>query len=234
MAAIGVILLLLAVFKLTQDHYEGRIDRLGEEVRVEKIRASKLEKIAEGRYQKIVADSLEKKELKLLVDSLKIKAENPIIVENIVIRLKDVDNEITDIKVSDSLIDFIDYYPSKEDAYIKYYASLNLFTNTYQSKFRFKKFPLSVVVNGIGGGLSMSNIVVPDFVEVESYDFQSRKLHQKEPDDFGWLAGAGYYNNLIEDGSGLEVIGGIRYKKVYFLGTIQTNSTVGVKTLIEF
>lgn len=233
LAAIGIVLLLLAVFKLTQSHYQNIIEDTNDELRTEIIKSSKLEKIKDGYYTKLVADTLKDKELNKLVDSLKIQVKNPVIVERIVVRPKDSKSEITDISVSDSIVEFTDYYPSKEDPYIKYHASLNTFTNKYVGAFRFKKIPITVTI-GKEGSLSKANIIVPDFMEVESYDFQSTSLIETKPDNFGWLAGVGYYNRLPSLDQGVEVLGGLRYKKVYVLGSVQTNATIGIKSLIEF
>lgn len=233
LAAIGIVLLLLAVFKLTQSHYESKLEAVNEELRTEIIRTSKLEKIKDGYYTKLVADTLKLEELTYLVDSLKVEVKNPIIVERIVVRPKDSSNEIKEVLINDSIIEFTDYYPSKEDPYIKYHASLNTFTKKYIGSFRFKKIPITVVIDE-KGGLSKSSILVPEFMEVESYDFQSVKLTKTKPDNFGWLAGVGYYNRLSSIDQGVEVLGGLRYKKVYVLGSVQTNTTIGIKSLIEF
>lgn len=233
LAAIGIVLLLLAVFKLTQSHYQNKIGDVNEELRTEIIKSSKLEKVKDGYYTKLVADSLKTKELDKLVDSLEMQVKNPVIVERIVVRPKDSKNEIKDVVINDSIVEFTDYYPSKEDPYIKYHASLNTFTNKYVGAFRFKKIPITIAI-GQEGELSRANITVPDFMEVESYDFQSTKLKATKPDNFGWLAGVGYYNRLPSIDQGVEVLGGLRYKKIYVLGSVQTNATIGIKSLIEF
>jgi hypothetical protein len=234
LAVIGAIVLLLTAFKLTQVYYENKIEKGAEDLRKQIIKNSELIKESEGHYSKIVADSMRKKELLKIIDSLKIKADNPAIVERIVVKPKDSEKEIPEVTTSDSLIYFTDYYPSILDPYITYSARLNLFTKKYTGSFRFKKIPISIIVNQEAGGLSKANIIVPDFLEVESYDFQSTRLNPQTTDEFGWLVGAGYFNDILSQREGAEFTAGARYKKAYLLGSVQTNGTVGLKTLIEF
>ena len=59
-------------------------------------------------------------------------------------------------------------------------------------------------------------------------------MEEEEPNNFGWLGGVGYFNNVNTQEQGIELIGGMRYKKVYLLGSAQTNATIGAKLLLEF
>lgn len=233
--AIGVILLLLAVFKFTQGYYEDRIFEEIDKARVEKIRASKLEKIADGHYQRIIADSNTIRELNIKVDSLEVEVKNPKIVEKLVVDFEVIEKPVDGFVVNDSIITINDSYPDKVSPFVTYDFNLNLITNKSLGKFKFNKIPIDIIISEEKDGLHKADIIAPDFIIVDDFTFNSLPMaEENRVDNFGWLAGAGMYNNFVEQRSGLELTGGLRYKKVYLLGSIQTNSIVSAKALIEF
>lgn len=234
LVSIGVVLLVLTVFKLTQVYYKNLLDEEAQKVRVERIKTSKLEKVAEGQYQKLIADTLTIKQLKEKVDSLKIESDNPRIVEKLVLDFPKVDKPVDKVIKTDSIITVEDSYPNKKSPFVKYNFSLNLSTRESSGKFTLSKIPINIVVSEKIGNVHKADIIAPDFIVIDDFTFQSLPMKREEPDNFGWLAGAGMFNNAVEQRSGLRLTGGIRYKKIYLLGSVQTNLTAGVTALIEF
>ena len=231
--AVGTLLILLAFFKLTQNYYREEIRAAKQKTKVQLLRNSKLVKVAEGQYEKLVADTLTKNQLKRIVDSLKIKVDNPVIVERIIIKYKDVQTAIEDITVQDSIVQVVDYYPNKSNPYITHRSKVNTLTKKGTGDFSFGKLPISVVVSE-EDGIYKASLKAPDFVELENFDFQATPLEPVEKDNWGTLLGAGYIQNFTEKTHGIGISGGIRYRKIYLLGTVQTNSTAGLTLLIEF
>jgi hypothetical protein len=233
LAAVGVIVLLLAAFKLMQVRHQKELDELRSELKDERIEKAELKKVTEGHYTKIVADNRTIEELECKVDSLRLKVKDPRIVEKIILRPRDEKHRIDEVVIKDSIIEITDYYPNKSNPFLKYYARLNTLNGKHVGQFIFDKIPISIVISK-HKGLHKSDIIVPSFIEVESFDFESTSLDIPKVDNFGWLAGAGYFSNLRTKENGIEITAGLRYKRAYLLGTARTDSTVGLKTLIEF
>lgn len=234
LTAVGGIILLLAVFFLTKGYYNDLVEDAKEETRVERIRASTLEKVAEGHYRKRVADTLTIRDLKKVVDSLGIEIKKkPKIVERIVFKFIEVEKPVDGFVVTDSTFELEDTYPDKVAPFIKYNFKYSFLTSQSQGKFTIGKIPIGIVISG-ERGVYQADIKAPDFIEVESIDFQGTPFEDYTPNHFGWLAGVGYYNNILEQTNSLGLSGGIRYRKLYVIGSVQTNTTVAIKSLIEF
>ena len=232
---IGAILLALSVFKCTKSHYEYKLNEKKEELRREVIKSSKLEKVAEGHYKKLVADTLKIKQLEGLIAILNIPTKgSPRIVEKVVMEPIYIEKPIYNVKFTDSIVYTTDYYPDEQKPFLKYSSEINLSSKNSVGKFKFYEIPISIVVSENEDGTFTTDLKAPEFISIKDFDFQSLPLDSPKIDNFGWLVGGGYFKDIARQEQGIEITGGLRYKDWYLLGSAQTNSTVGLKVLTEF
>ena len=230
----AIILASIITFKVTDYFADKRLEKERIETRKLKIANSKLEKISEGHYQKLVADTLTKKQLRERIDELEIKVKDGVLVAESNIKPKDVEKQIDSVLITPDSISIIDYYPKKENFFIKYSALLNLKDSTQIGKFSFSPLSISMVVSEQEDGTFLTDLKAPDFITLESLDVQSLPLTPPKIDNFGFLAGGGV-NRGFQDGSlGYEIMAGLRIKKFNLITSVNTQQQFGLAALIEF
>lgn len=235
--SLALVLLLFVVFWVTKHSYDNKLEEILLEKRTATIKNDSLRKISDGYYKKLVADTLTKRELKKLVDSLNIEVKNPrvVIVTEFIPRNEEEDSPAEESSYTDSIYYSTDYYPQKENYFIKHSSEIDLKLKKDKGRFSFgQPIKITMAVEQLADGTFETSLNAPDFIQLEKFDFQSLPMTEKKPDNFGWLAGAGYFNNITTQEQGIEITGGLRLNKFYLLGSAQTNSTLGLKALLEF
>lgn len=208
-------------------------EKIKRELRIERIKNDSIKKVAEGHYSKLIADTLTKKQLKKRVKELEFRIENPIETGVIVLNFDEKETNTKGVK-KESIIKIEDYYPSKEDPFITYNASINTFDYTTRGMFQIRNLEL-LTAKGVNKDDTKSfEIKVPGYISVSSLDIQSRENYVPKKDDFGYLLGGSavmdYNTNDVHAGINF----GIRYKKTYLtVGTV-TNNTIQTGLTFEF
>ncbi len=232
-----IILLFLGIMQFNKCSSDKEKDKLKAELHAQILRGDKLKKISDTQYEKLVADTLTKKQLKHVVDSLGIAVKNPLIVTKIVYQQKTVEKDVDGIVVKDSVVNVEDYYPSKEKQTIKYTSKIDLKTSKGTSKFEFKPQSMDLVVSQEDNGLWKATFKTDnEFVNINSVDVLALPSVTKEvvTNNWGTLGGLKYNTSMSDKSSSLEVLGGIRYKKVNVIGSASTNKELGVGLILEF
>lgn len=224
----------LAAMKVTQVVYQAKVDRVEALVRVEVIKNSKLTKINEGLYSKLVADTLTKREMKRVIDSLGLELKNAILVAEVVFKPKDTIKEIITVGYKDSIINIQDFYPSKKNPFIEYSAKYNLKDSIGFGEFKFTPVKLALGIGQNKDGTFRVNTKVPEFIEVTTVDVKALPIAKPKPDNFGLIFGAGYGTNLTNKEQFLKASAGVRVKKIYIEAEGATNNTVSAGLKFEF
>jgi hypothetical protein len=165
------------------------------------------------------------------------KVKNPKIVTRIQYINRDVETKIDGIVVKDSTVKFRDSYPTKENPTISYEGEINLITKQGKGKFNFKPQNLDLIISETETGLWKSTLKTDsEYVIINSLDVQSLPSVTKEQkvDNWGVLGGVKFNTTLNESDQNLELLGGIRYKKIFVIGSANTNKQIGIGTLFEF
>jgi hypothetical protein len=226
---IVIIISLLFTNKCSKDNSESFKKRLQNEL----IKNDKLTLDKEGIYRKYVSDSLTKKQLNKKVRDLEIKVKNPIIVEKIVLRPVDVSKKPDTVFIEGKNIKITDYYPSKQDAFLRYNFLKN--NNSEVSKFTFiKDLNIDLVIVETDLGILEAKIKAPNFIKLGNVeiDMLPNKIKQKSK-KFGFLIGAGLDKNKNKE-MGITVNTGLRYNKTYLQIQATTNQSIGISLTKEF
>ena len=231
-----IIVVGLIFLKVGEHFYYKKTEELRAEIKKERIRADELIKVNEGYYQKLVADTLTKKQLKKQVDSLQLAVKNPIIVEKIKFIPKDIEKPVDGIIVKDSIISTEDYYPKQgEDYFVKYTSEINIKTQKGVGKFSFgKPISLNLAIGEQKDGTYRVDTRLPDYINIESIDVQALPMTPQKKDNFGLLIGAGAGKDFKDNSTYLQLTSGIRYKKVYLNIGAGTNKTINGTVTFEF
>lgn len=221
-----IILLSLGAYKLSDYLNKKKIEEKATELREYRIKNNTLVKISEGYYSKLVADTLTKKELREKVRSLELEVENPIIVEVIKFVPKEIDTEIGEVEVLNDTIRQTDYYPQKEDYYVKYSSKTNIKTEKGVGNFSFQPQEFKLAIGQKEDGTYEVKTRLPEYFEITGLDVQALPMTPKKKDNFGILLGGGYGQNLTTKEEFLNIQAGVRYKKTYFFLNGGTNNTL--------
>ena len=234
-----LILLILVGCLIISNHVNKKAKEKAQiELRTEKLRGSSLEKLSEGYYRKLVADSLTKKELiKLSKEIIELKGREPVVVQKIKFIPKPKEKKIDTVKKEKDSIFIVDYYPSKENSFLKYTNRFSTKTQTGNSKFDLNSIDIDIVMTQRKDGMFEANIKTPKFITVQNVDIQSIPLIYNQPkkDNYGILVGINYGKNLNSNNSRqfLELDSFIRYKKIYLGGGINTRGDVKAGIKVE-
>lgn len=228
----GVVIFLIA-FNLGRDSKNKSFRNEQLKLKKEIIKNDALKKIKNGLYTKVVADTLKITELQRLADSLKLELKNPKVVVNTIYKFKELNTPVDNIKVKDSTIEISDAYPSKENPFIEYSATINLSSNKGLGKFTVNPLSISLGIVQNKNGTYSLNKKVPDFISVSSIDVQSIPIEYKTPDNFGFIVGAGAGRDFRDNSAYIILSAGIRVKKLYFEASGATNQTLAAKFKIE-
>ena len=230
-----IILLLIGGWFIHTNILKDKIDDANLEARIEKLRASKLEKISDVQSRKIVADSLTQRELNKRVKELEIALEaKPKIVWKTEFITKEIDKEVDEVSLDSNLVSVVDYYPKKEGYFVKYTNKIDLTTSEGKSNWQFNPITVSGVLSQREDGIYQIDFKHPDFMSIESIEVQATPLTEVRPDNFGFILGAGVGKDFEDNNTFFKVNGGIRYKKVYLMIGGTTNQLVDGSLNFEF
>lgn len=231
---LAIALLLVAVVMLWFQRDQARKEtfRTTQELRKKIISADKLEKLSEGYYQKLIADTLTKKQLnKLAADIIELKNREPISVTTTIIKPVEVIKETDDISVKEDSVFIEDYYPEKENSFLKYTNRLSLSSLKGVSKFKFDSIKLQQVVTKKENGLYQVDFKGPEFLELQSLDIQTEPIKETKRDKIGILLGTNYGKSMNTDTEFIGINAYLRVNKFYagFGATSQNDFTAGIK-----
>lgn len=225
-AVVIVMILALVGLKLTRDYYKKEIEKVEYRERVAIIKNDSLTKLAEGLYTKVVADTATIKQLRKVVDSLKLEIKDPEVIIKTVFVPKEVEKPIDGIVVKDSIIQTKDNYPNSVNPFVKYESTIDVKKGTGVGKFSFNPIEMNLVIGENEDGTHSLTTKLPEYFQVSSVEVLSKPMEVKEEDNFGWLVGVGggkdFYNNTPYLGGSL----GIRYKKYYLDVVVGSNNSV--------
>ena len=229
-----IILILLTAGYFGRQYYQNQISDLKRDKKSLIIKNDELDSIAEGRYRKLVADTLTIKQLGREVDSLMDIKNEPKVVFKSTFKPNNLDKDITNINNKDSIILIDDYYPTKDDFFINYKAKLNFGSQIYTARWNFSSININGVLSQNSDGTIQADVQLPEYVTLNTLDILSQPQNKStKKDDFGLLFGASRYWNPQDKGF-YGVNAGVRYKKVYILSSFNTNNSIGVNLNYEF
>ena len=227
-----IILAIVAAYLLIANKIQKRkTEKAQIELRTYKIRGDSLQKLSDGFYRKLLADTLTQKQLnKLAQEVTDLKNRKPIIVEKTIIRPEYIEKEIDGIYVDNDSISIVDYYPQKENPFLEYTNKFSITTQKGNSQFKFNPIELNKVVTE-KDGLYTVDFKGPEWLQVESLDIQARPLAPEKKDRFGILFGVDYGKNLNTNQNIIGIDSYIRFNKFYLGGGINSQGDLkgGIK-----
>ena len=228
-----LILLLIGAGFIGYNIMDNKVEDANDKIRNTTIAADSL-RLENGIYKKLVADTLEIKELKELVKELQIKVENPIIVERIVVKPADTVKDIDSIYINEGKAIITDFYPNKDNYFVRYQNEFTLENPKGKSEWKFNELPIDIVIGEKEDGTFEANLKAPDFIKVGKLDVSGIRIKPDKVDNFGVLLGAGYGKDFGTGTDYLEVGGGMRFKKTYLILEGNTNKQADIGLKFEF
>lgn len=222
-------------FNVTKSIYKRDIYKAQRELKNYKIKSDSLTKVADNQYRKLVADTLNKRQLLKKIDSLKIEVDNPIVVTEIKYKFKDKETE-GEIKQTDSTMTLTDYYPNKHSPFVTYQSNIDKIEETFRGSFKFNTVKVDLVFSQNKDGIYQLDTKLPDFITLNSLDIQSTPLDKNfvNKKTFTTFAGLKYNHTFTNQDPSVEAIIGVRYRKINLIGSLNTNSYLGLGFLIDF
>lgn len=230
-----LILLLLGGGFIGYNYMNNKVEDARIDLRKERIKNDTLQILADGQARKLVADTLTKKQLRKKVDSLQIAYDGkPVTITQIVVTPKDSKKEIDSIIIGNEEIKVVDFYPQKDNYFVKYSNTINTLTKEGNSNWKFGKINLDLLITQKKDGTYEANMKAPAFIAINSLDVQSQPIDPIVSDNFGVLLGAGYGRDFGLGTDYLRVDGGIRFKKTYLMIGGNTNKQADIGLKYEF
>jgi hypothetical protein len=217
--------------------HDNETEELRAALHKEELRNDTLKKINEDTYEKLVADTVTKREILKIIKQLEIDVKNPKIVTRIVYQQKDVEKDVDYVDIVDSVLQVIDYYPKEENHTLKYSNKINLITKKGVGKFEFKPQNLDLVISETERGRWKATLKTDnEFVMINSLDVQALPEVITDPTRSNWskFAGVKYNTTIDKTNNNLEVLGGFRYKKISLMGSANTSSQLGLGLMLDF
>jgi len=229
---IAALLIIAAIFYLRKEQEKTKRFETEQELRVTKIRHDSIVKITDGYYQKLVADTLTKVQLKRLTSQvIGLKGREPVSITTIEAGPKSLQKSTDKVEIKEDSLFIEDYYPDKLKPFLKYTNKISLKTKLGNSNFKFGTIKLTQVVTKKENGLYQIDFITPDFLDVKSIDIQSEPMAKEKKDNWGTLIGIDYGKNLETQKNIFGINIYKRYKKFYIGASIDTDKTVrgGIK-----
>lgn len=232
------LIVIAGIFWFQKRSAEKEAFRAQQEIRKKVIAEDSLVKLSNGYYQKLVADTLTKQQLvKLAADIVELKNRKPVSVTTTIIKPVEIIKETDNISVKQDSVFIKDFYPNKDNPFLKYSNRFSLKTQKGLSTFSFDTISLKQVVTKKENGLYQIDFKGPDFLELKSIDIQTEPIVEPVKDNWGTLIGVDYGTNLdkvknIDNFVELSVYQ--RYKKFYLGVGVTTNKDVKGGIKIEF
>ncbi len=179
-----------------------------------------------------MADTLTKRQLNNKIDSLvNLKGSIPKSITKTIIQPQKIVKVIDTIYVKNDSIYLEDFYPNKQNPFLKYSAVFNTDNKENSSNFEFQPVTLTHVVSKKEDGLYQIDFKGPEFIDVNSLSVQTEPIEKTKKDNWGTLIGIEYGKKVESKQDIIRVDAYRRYKKVYFGGGITTSKEItgGIK-----
>lgn len=215
-----VLLVVLLIFSVNRS-----CEQLQDLERQHKIEKAELIKVNETQYKKLIADSLTKREMRRLIDSLEIEAvKDAKIVLVPTIQLKDQEKIVDTIHLpSESRPLYIaDYYPDKVKPFVKYTL------NDSTGKFSFYPVDIALVVSENKDGTWQVDTKMPEYFNVTNITAVGRPQPIAKKQSPFYVGGGIQKQN---DRYPISVLGGFRVNRTIIFGGVNTEGQVELKTL---
>lgn len=228
----------------------NELKKQNEILKKEIIAKDTLQKLADGKYSKLVntynsASDLNKilrDSMKLVSDSISKRKERVLFVDQNNITFKNKTGKSVAVANSDSTYSFSSYYPDKTNFFIQHDGILNTKTKSVADAWKFSNVNLNVVVTERKDGLWDSYIDGPDFLKVNSVKVNSLPAEKyvpksEQPKSLVFYGGLGLRGNpdVIITNKDLLIKGAITYKDKYMIqADYGTDKKVGLGVLVSF
>lgn len=230
-----ILLIVIGIFWFQKRAAEKQVFEAQQEVRKSIIAKDSLQKISDGHYQKLVADTLTQSQLKKITQEIiDLKNRKPISVTTTIVKPVQIVKDTDNIDVKEDSVFIEDYYPRKEYYFLKYTNRLSLKTKKGISDFNFSPIKLTQVVTKKDNGLYQVDFKGPHFFEVESLDIQTEPILEPKKDNWGTLIGIEYGKNLDTKNNIFEINAYQRYKKFYIGGAVSNDNNLKAGIKFEF
>ena len=208
--------MIIGVLWFMKNQAEKREFEANQEIRKQIIAADSLVKLSDGYYQKLVADTLTKKELKKLAEKIvDLENRDPVSITKTIIQPVEIRKETDSILVEKDSVFISDFYPNKENPFLKYTNRFSLKTQKGESAFTFDTINLTQVVTKKKDGLYQVDFKGPDFLQLKSIDIQAEPMAPKEIDRVGFLFGVNYGKEMNTNMEFIEIDSYLRINKFY-------------------
>ena len=215
-------------FYITKCNSDKETEGLRAELHKNEIKMDTLKKISEDQYEKLVADTVTKRDMAKIIKELEIDVKNPKIITRIEYRQKDVEKPMDNVIVENDSVHIEDYYPSKEKQTLKYTGGISLVTKQGKGKFQFQPQRLDLVISETDKGIWKATLKTDsEFVEVNSLDVHTLPVAEQKIKNWKYFGGFKYNTTSDKVTQSYEILGGFRYKKLNVLGSMNTNSQLG-------
>lgn len=227
-------ILLLLGFACSYYIFNKKENEWKRERAITKIKNDSLVKIKDGQYTKLLADTLTRVQLRKKIKELGIELENALLAQKLTLRARDTIKIIEEVNVTDTTLTFTDFYPKKENFFVKHITSLNIKDTTATGEFNFNPITISLAASEQSDGTYKIMTKLPEFFELTSLDIQSLPIEQRKEDKFGILFGVDYVKGLDIVENNIDFNTYIRIKKFYIGGGYRTDNTLKGGIKIEF
>ncbi|MCB1712425.1 MAG: hypothetical protein KDH96_08095, partial [Candidatus Riesia sp.] len=175
------------------------------------------------------------RELNKIVDSLEIELEaKPKVVYKIKYVPKEVEKPVDSIKIDKDSVQVEDYYPQKDNYFVKYKNKISLADSTGIGEWTFQPISLSGVISQREDGIFQADFKTPEWLKIEDVDIQAIPLEPPKIDNFGWILGGGLGKDFKADETFVRLSAGLRYKKFFLDVGATTNQTLDAGIKVEF
>lgn len=229
------ILFLLIGWYVSDYFSKSEVDKLRTDLKKVTLKNDSLVMIKKNLYTKMVADTSKIKDLKRKVKSLELYIKEPQIVIEKKVVFDTIQTEVESTITENRNINFEDYYPTKENPFIKYSAIINTQTKKVNGEFLLQPLSLFSTIGLNDKGEYRINSRVPNFANISSLSAISEPYkEQQKKDVFGFIFGAGYGKSFKTEVDFLQFQTGFRINKTYLFLNAGTNQTVGATLMVEF
>jgi hypothetical protein len=223
------------VFYITKCNSDKQTEELRAELHKNEIKMDTLKKISDTQYEKLVADTVTKKDMAKIIKDLEMEVKNPKIITRIEYKQRDVEKAMDNVIVENDSVHIEDYYPSKEKHTLKYTGGISLVSKQGKGKFEFKPQKLDLLISETDKGMWKATLKTDnEFVEVNSLDVHTLPVAEQKIKNWKYFGGAKYNTTSDKTTQSYEILGGFRYKKLNVLGSVNTNSQLGVGLMFDF
>jgi hypothetical protein len=197
------------------------------------IEQDSLRKVDSVTYARLVNDMYKERELskvletenKELYNKLKEQEQKVMSLTKVVGKLKS-QKSVIPIVNNEGQRYFEDYYPKKENYFVRYNAQIG--ENKVDGEFVFQPLHLDLVITEKQKGVYEAYLNAPSWLEISSLEVKSLPLTSPSlrPDNFDWVFGGLVGYSYLDKRPLLGVNGGFRYKKTLYFLQGSTNQTL--------